>query len=164
VSLCPAHESTARWTSCRGEAGASGRFISRAEDICFVIDVGGFILLYHFGVIVLPASVMSFVAATLANYGRYRAFVFQAGRFARANEILRLFAVSAAGVALNSVGGSTYRQNYRRASDAGLNYEGRRRMVFHAGLPQWPLFAQAAGATSSSQEFDGAGEIKTVEP
>jgi putative flippase GtrA len=70
---------------------------------CFVIDVGGFILFYHFGVVVLPASVMSFVAATLANYGLCRAFVFQAGRFARANEILRLFAVSAAGVALNSV-------------------------------------------------------------
>jgi hypothetical protein len=90
VSLCPAHESTARWTSCRGEAGASGRFISRAEGICFVIDVGGFILLYHFGVVVLPASVMLFVAATLANYRLCRAFVFQAGRFARANEILRL--------------------------------------------------------------------------
>ena len=36
--------------------------------ICFCIDIGGFILLRQLVITVLTASVISFVAATFANY------------------------------------------------------------------------------------------------
>jgi putative flippase GtrA len=68
-----------------------------------VIDIGLFLLFAkHLGLPYLRVAAASFVVATLANYWLGIRFVFVSGqRFRRRWEIAMVFAVSAAGLALN---------------------------------------------------------------
>jgi putative flippase GtrA len=69
------------------------------------VDIGLFMLLArHFGMPYLRVSVASFVLATLANYWLSIRFVFVSGqRFRRRWEVALVFAVSAAGLAVNAL-------------------------------------------------------------
>jgi putative flippase GtrA len=71
--------------------------------ICFFVDVGGFVILRLFDLAILPASALSFVAATLFNYLLCCSFVFRRGRFSRPEEIARLFGIALVGLGLNSL-------------------------------------------------------------
>jgi putative flippase GtrA len=70
--------------------------------ICFCIDVGGFVALRLLKLAILPASVLSFSTATVANYLLCCGFVFRSGRFSRPEEIVRLFIIALVGLGLNS--------------------------------------------------------------
>ena len=66
-------------------------------------DVGGAWALAKIGIAALPASASAFTVATIVNYFLSYWLLFQRGRFARHEEIARVFAVSAAGLALNTL-------------------------------------------------------------
>jgi putative flippase GtrA len=121
--------------------------------ICFFIDIGGFILLRQLVFTVLTASVISFVAATFANYLLCCVFVFRSGRFSRYEEMLRLFLIAVVGLGLNSA--VVWLLAERLAFHPTLakilavfpvfawNYLGRRSIVFDGGVsPTIHLIAQ----------------------
>jgi len=114
-------------------------------SICFCIDIGGFIALRYVGLPILPASVTSFVMATVANYLLCCAVVFRSGRFSRVNEMLRLFVVATVGLGLNTTmvwllakilgADPTFAKIAAVLPVLGWNYLGRRAIVFHGALP-----------------------------
>jgi putative flippase GtrA len=68
-----------------------------------VFDVGGASLLAKLGAPALPASAFAFTVATIVNYFISYWLLFQRGRFSRFEEIARVFAVSVAGLGLNTL-------------------------------------------------------------
>jgi putative flippase GtrA len=70
--------------------------------ICFCIDIGGFVALRLLKLPILPASVLSFVTATLVNYLLCCGFVFRSRRFSRSEEIVRLFIIALVGLGFNT--------------------------------------------------------------
>ncbi len=71
--------------------------------VAFCVDIGAFVVLTALSIPVLVASAASFVVATLVNYVLCYTFVFGRGRYGRAGEITRLFAVALTGLALNTL-------------------------------------------------------------
>lgn len=70
--------------------------------LAFFVDIGVFIGLCTGGVPVIPASITSFLVATLANYLLSITLAFEAGRFRRSIEIIRFLAVVLIGLAFNT--------------------------------------------------------------
>lgn len=68
----------------------------------FLVDIGVFVALFAVGVPVIPASVTSFVAATIANYLLCILLVFERGRWRRHIETLCFLTVVLIGLALNT--------------------------------------------------------------
>jgi putative flippase GtrA len=107
--------------------------------ICFCIDVGGFVALRLLKLPILPASVLSFVTATLCS------FVFRSGRFSRPEEIVRLFIIALLGLKLNTAVvwllAQSFRLDLTLANILGVfpvfvwNYLGRRGVVFDGSPP-----------------------------
>jgi putative flippase GtrA len=113
--------------------------------LSFCVDIGAFVLLQSAAVPVIPASIISFIAATGANYVLSTRLAFQAGRFRRSVEVVRFLGVVLVGLALNT--GFVWLFVYPlevRPTVAKIiavpivlvwNYLGRRLLVFHAQLP-----------------------------
>ena len=71
--------------------------------LSFFVDIGTFIVLRGIEVPVIPASVMSFSLATIANYLLCVVLAFERGRFRRYIEILRFLTVALIGLGLNTL-------------------------------------------------------------
>jgi putative flippase GtrA len=111
---------------------------------CFV-DIGIFVMLRIAEMAVIPASIISFVAATAANYLLSTLLAFQGGRFRRHIELVRFLVVVLVGLALNT--GLVWLFVYPLGMQPTLakiavvpivlvwNYLGRRLLVFHDRLP-----------------------------
>jgi putative flippase GtrA len=70
--------------------------------LSFVVEIVTFIALRRASMPVIPASVMSFIVATVANYLLSIVLAFQRGRFRRHVEMLRFLTVVLVGLALNT--------------------------------------------------------------
>jgi putative flippase GtrA len=113
--------------------------------LSFFVDIGIFVLLRMAEMSVIPASIVSFMAATVANYVLSTVLAFQGGRFRRHIELVRFLVVVLVGLALNT--GLVWLFVYPLGVDPTLakilavpivlvwNYLGRRLLVFHDRLP-----------------------------
>jgi putative flippase GtrA len=113
--------------------------------LSFFVDIGIFVLLRMAEMSVIPASIVSFIAATGANYALSTVLAFQGGRFRRHIELVRFLVVVLVGLALNT--GLVWVFAYPLGVDPTLakiiavpivlvwNYLGRRLLVFHDRLP-----------------------------
>jgi putative flippase GtrA len=113
--------------------------------LSFFVDIGIFVLLRMAEMSVIPASIVSFIAATGANYALSTVLAFQGGRFRRHIELVRFLIVVLVGLALNT--GLVWVFAYPLGVDPTLakiiavpivlvwNYLGRRLLVFHDRLP-----------------------------
>src|SRR5260370_7088567 len=70
--------------------------------LSFFVDIGIFMLLRMAEMSVIPASIVSFMAATGANYVLSTVLAFQGGRFRRHIELVRFLVVVLVGLALNT--------------------------------------------------------------
>ena len=113
--------------------------------ICFLIDVGGFVVLRLCKLPILTASVLSFITATFLNYILCCGFVFRSGRFSRPEEIVRLFTIALVGLVLNTamvfllakilLFDQTLAKMLAVVPVFAWNYLGRRAMVFGGTRP-----------------------------
>jgi dolichol-phosphate mannosyltransferase len=71
--------------------------------LSFFVDIGAFVGLRGLGAGVIPASVTSFILATVANYMLSVLLAFERGRFRRHVEIMRFLTVVLVGLALNTL-------------------------------------------------------------
>jgi putative flippase GtrA len=71
--------------------------------LSFIVDIGTFVGLRAIEVPVMPASVTSFILATVANYFLSVVLAFERGRFGRQIELLRFLAVVIIGLSLNTL-------------------------------------------------------------
>jgi putative flippase GtrA len=113
--------------------------------LCTAVDLGCFVLLTRLEVSLLVATPASFLAGTVANYFLSYSLAFQRGRFSRAHEITRLFAVSLVGLTLNSTAVYAFVQLGLSGLVAkvvavpcvlGWNFLARRTFVFRRELPE----------------------------
>src|SRR5712672_2265180 len=125
--------------------------------LSFFVDIGIFVLLRMAEMSVIPASIVSFIAATGANYVLSTVLAFQGGRFRRHIELVRL--------ALNT--GLVWLFVYPLGVDPTLakilavpivlvwNYLGRRLLVFHDRLPtpmlKWLSSARRSRRTAAAR-------------
>jgi putative flippase GtrA len=70
--------------------------------LSFVVDIGVFVGLREAAIPVITASVMSFIAATIANYQLSLLLAFERGRFRRHIELMRFLMVVLVGLGLNT--------------------------------------------------------------
>jgi putative flippase GtrA len=70
--------------------------------LSFVVEIAAFVALRRAAMPVIPASVASFVVATIANYSLSVLLAFQRGRFRRHVELFRFLTVVLVGLALNT--------------------------------------------------------------
>src|ERR1700731_3009929 len=70
--------------------------------LSFFVDIGIFVVLRMAVMSVIPASLVSFIAATGANYMLSTVLAFQGGRFRRHVELVRFLIVVLIGLALNT--------------------------------------------------------------
>jgi putative flippase GtrA len=70
--------------------------------LSFLVEIATFIALRQAAMPVIPASVTSYVVATIANYVLSVLLAFQRGRFRRSVELLRFLTVVLVGLALNT--------------------------------------------------------------
>jgi len=70
--------------------------------LSFLVDIGTFVALRRGAMPVIPASVASFVVATIANYLLSILLAFERGRFNRQVELMRFLSVVLVGLALNT--------------------------------------------------------------
>ena len=108
------------------------------------IDVGGFWLLSRLDLSLVPASAISFTAATIANYFMSYFMAFVRGRYSRSSEIIRLFAISLIGLGINTAsvwGLVSFLSTPPFVAKVGgvpialvWNFFGRRLFVFHKDL------------------------------
>src|SRR5437763_14150657 len=70
--------------------------------LCFFVDIGVFVALRALAVAVIPASITSFLIATVANYLLSIILAFERGRFRRHVELLRFLTVVLVGLGLNT--------------------------------------------------------------
>lgn len=113
--------------------------------LSFLVDIGVFVALHTESVAVIPASVTSFIAATIANYFLCILFAFQRGRLRGPVEALSFLGVVLSGLALNTacVWLFVYPLSVRPTPAKILavplvlawNYLGRRLLVFDNRLP-----------------------------
>lgn len=129
--------------------------------LAFFVDIAAFVALSKSGIPWLGASAAAFVIATVANYILSYRLAFLRGRFSRAGEVSRLFAVALVGLGLNTSFVWLF------VATAGLepvvgkilavplvlawNFLGRRIFVFHKTLPD-------ATFEISAQVFDRFNE------
>ena len=71
--------------------------------LSFFIDIGAFIMLRAIEVPVIPASVTSFILASVANYLLSTVLAFERSRFRRYIEMLRFLTVVMVGLGLNTL-------------------------------------------------------------
>jgi putative flippase GtrA len=130
----------------------------------FFVDIGIFVLLRMAEMSVIPASIVSFMAATGANYVLSTVLAFQGGRFRRHIELVRFLVVVLVGLALNT--GLVWLFVYPLGVDPTLakilavpivlvwNYLGRRLLVFHDRLPtpmlKWLSSARRSRRTAAA--------------
>jgi len=138
--------------------------------LSFFVDIGIFVLLRLAEMSVIPASILSFIAATGENYMLSTVLAFQGRRFRRRTELARFLGVVVVGLALNTA--LVWCFVYPFGSNPTLakiiavpivlvwNYLGRRLLVFHDQLPtpmlQWLSSARerrrtAAGRSAARQ-------------
>ncbi len=113
--------------------------------LSFLVEIGAFVALRRAAMPVIPASVTSFIVATVANYLLSVMFAFQRGRFRRHVELLRFLTVVLVGLALNTA--LVWWFVYPLAIDPTIakiaavpivliwNYLGRRMLVFDDRVP-----------------------------
>lgn len=70
--------------------------------LSFIVEIATFIALRRAAAPIIPASVLSFVIATIANYWLSVVLAFQRGRFRRHVEMTRFLSVVLVGLALNT--------------------------------------------------------------
>src|SRR5215469_15285562 len=70
--------------------------------LSFLVEIATFVALRHAAMAVIPASVTSFMVATMANYLLSILLAFERGRFRRHVELARFFIVVFVGLALNT--------------------------------------------------------------
>jgi dolichol-phosphate mannosyltransferase len=70
--------------------------------LSFLVEIGTFLALRRAAMPVIPASVTSYVVATVANYLLSVLLAFQSGRFRRHVELARFLTVVMVGLALNT--------------------------------------------------------------
>ena len=133
--------------------------------LSFFVDIGIFVLLRMAEMSVIPASIVSFMAATGANYVLSTVLAFQGGRFRRHIELVRFLVVVLVGLALNT--GLVWLFVYPLGVDPTLakilavpivlvwNYLGRRLLVFHDRLPtpmlKWLSSARRSRRTAAAR-------------
>ena len=133
--------------------------------LSFIVDIGAFVLLRMVDTPVIPAAIVSFIAATGANYVLSTALAFQGGRFRRRTELARFLGVVLVGLALNT--GLVWCFVYQLGLNPTLakiiavpivlvwNYLGRRLLVFHDRLPtpmlHWLSSARRSHRTAATQ-------------
>jgi len=71
--------------------------------LSFFVDIGIFVLLRMAEMSVIPASIVSFMAATGANYVLSTVLAFQGGRFRRHIELVRFLVVVLVGLVSTTV-------------------------------------------------------------
>jgi putative flippase GtrA len=113
--------------------------------LSFLVEISTFIALRRTMMPVIPASVASFIVATIANYLLSLLLAFQRGRFSRQVELARFLGVVLVGLGLNTA--LVWIFIYPFAIPATLakisvvpivliwNYLGRRMLVFDARVP-----------------------------
>jgi putative flippase GtrA len=113
--------------------------------LSFLVEIGAFVALRREATPVIPASVTSFILATIANYLLSILLAFQSGRFGRSIELMRFLTVVLVGLALNT--GLVWCFVYRLGIQPTIakisavpfvlvwNYLGRRSLVFDDRLP-----------------------------
>ena len=133
--------------------------------LSFFVDIGLFVLLRMAEMSVIPASIVSFIAATVANYMLSTALAFQGGRFRRRTELARFLAVVLVGLVLNTA--LVWCFVYPLGLNPTLakiiavpivlvwNYLGRRLLVFHNRLPtpmlKWLSSARRTRRTAAAR-------------
>jgi putative flippase GtrA len=70
--------------------------------LSFFVEIATFIALRQAGTAVIPASVLSFIVATVANYLLSVVLAFERGRFRRRVELARFLGVVLVGLGLNT--------------------------------------------------------------
>jgi putative flippase GtrA len=113
--------------------------------VSFLVEIATFIALRRAAMPVIPASVTSFIVATVANYLLSIVLAFQRGRFRRPVELARFLGVVLVGLGLNTA--LVWIFVYPLAIPPTLakisvvpivlvwNYLGRRMLVFDARIP-----------------------------
>jgi putative flippase GtrA len=133
--------------------------------LSFFVDIGIFVLLRMAEMSVIPASILSFIAATGANYMLSTVLAFQGGRFRRRTELARFLGVVLVGLALNTAlvwcFVYPFGLNPTLAKIIAVpivlvwNYLGRRLLVFHNRLPtpmlQWLSSARENRRTATAR-------------
>lgn len=71
--------------------------------LLFIVEISTFLALCRVAMPVIPASVASFIVATLANYLLSILLAFERGRFRQPEELARFFLVVLVGLALNTM-------------------------------------------------------------
>ena len=142
--------------------------------LSFLVEIATFIALRWAAMPIIPASVTSFIVATIANYLLSIVLAFQRGRFRRQVEVARFLGVVLVGLGLNTALVWTF--VYPLAIPPTLakiaavpivlvwNYLGRRMLVFEAHVPMpirsWLLSASRGefGPASFGQRSSWLGE------
>jgi putative flippase GtrA len=113
--------------------------------LSFIVEISSFLALRRAALPVIPASVASFIVATLANYLLSIVLAFERGRFRRQMELARFLIVVLVGLALNTM--VVWLLAYPLAIQATVakiaavpivltwNYLGRRIFVFDSRVP-----------------------------
>lgn len=120
--------------------------------LSFLVDIGVFVALRGAELPVIPASVASFILATIANYLLCILFAFQSGRFQRRFEMLRFLGVVLVGLGLNTllVWFLVYPLSVHPVAAKIIvvpivlvwNYLGRRLLVFTSDIPISPALVR----------------------
>jgi len=113
--------------------------------LSFLVDIGTFVALRRAAMPVIPASVASFIIATVANYLLSILLAFERGRFNRQVELMRFLSVVLVGLALNTglvwcfVYPLTFHPTVAKIAAVPIvliwNYFGRRMLVFDDRMP-----------------------------
>jgi putative flippase GtrA len=121
--------------------------------LSFIVEISTFLALRRIAMSVIPASVASFIVATVANYFFSILLAFEGGRFRRHVELARFLTVVLVGLALNTA--VVWVLVYPLAIQATVakigavpivlmwNYLGRRIFVFDERVPA-PIQSQLA--------------------
>jgi putative flippase GtrA len=142
--------------------------------LSFLVEIATFIALRRAAMPVIPASVTSFIIATIANYLLSIVLAFQRGRFRRQAELARFLGVVLVGLGLNTalvwifVYPFAIPPTLAKISVVPIvlvwNYLGRRMVVFDTGIPIrirfWlsPASRGEAGLPSLGQRSGRLGE------
>jgi len=71
--------------------------------LSFFVDIAAFVAFRALAMAVIPASIMSFILATIANYFLSILLAFERGRFRRNVEVIGFVAVVLVGLGLNTL-------------------------------------------------------------
>jgi putative flippase GtrA len=113
--------------------------------LSFLVEISTFVALRRAAMPVIPASVMSFIVATVANYLLSIVLAFERGRFRRHVELTRFLVVVLVGLTLNTmlvwffVYPLTIRPTVAKIAAVPIvliwNYLGRRVLIFDSSIP-----------------------------